>query len=52
MTIEGIHILFEVEDRASKPLEMIAVELLVDAHRRGEHTYGKMHRACPLCVAK
>lgn len=49
MPIKGIHVLFEVEDNASPQLQKIAVELLVEAHRRGEHTYGKMHRACPLC---
>lgn len=25
------------------------IQALVDAHRRGEHPFGRMRRDCPLC---
>jgi len=53
MGIEGIHILFEDDSDDAmltqiRRLNDVAAALIVD-HRRGLHTYGNMHRACPLC---
>jgi hypothetical protein len=55
MGIENIHILVtpDVEEqyRIDPVLQAQAAQeqLLVNAHRRGEHPYGRMIRACPLC---
>lgn len=50
MGIDGIHILHEVDsDRPSSDPVKLTQEALIMAHQKGEHTYGKQYRACPLC---
>lgn len=49
MGIDGIHILFEVDDNATQRIVQAEQELLILAHRRGQHPVGSMIRECPLC---
>lgn len=51
MGIDGIHILYEVDDTASQRILQAQQEVLIIAHRRGEHPVGRMIRECPLCQA-
>lgn len=49
--IHNIHILIDPDGPLNRELQVRAAQeqLLVDAHRRGEHPYGRMRRECPLC---
>lgn len=49
--IHNIHILINPDTRPDPVLQAQAAlqQLLVDAHRRGEHPWGEMRRECPLC---
>lgn len=55
MGIDNIHILItpDVEKQYSidtaRQTKTAQQELLIMAHRRGEHPYGRMRRECPLC---
>jgi len=49
--IHNIHILIEPDARPNLALQAQEAQqqLLIDAHRRGEHPWGSMRRDCPLC---
>lgn len=49
--IHNINILIHPDVTVDRPLHIRASleEMLVEAHRRGEHPYGEMRRDCPLC---
>jgi hypothetical protein len=50
--IHNIHILTEpVSESIERANQVRAVQeqLLIEAHRRGEHPLGSMRRECPLC---
>jgi hypothetical protein len=52
MGIDGIHILFEVDDAASDTVRQAERQLqvaLIAEHRQGGHPAGRMIRECPLC---
>ena len=50
MGITNIHILSEVDDRQVRVKQAAAQEVLIEAHRKGEHPYPRFE--CPLCQAK
>lgn len=48
--IHNIHILIEADEtNLSTQVRMAQEQILIDAHRRGEHSWGSMKRLCPLC---
>jgi DNA-binding helix-hairpin-helix protein with protein kinase domain len=49
MGIVNIHLLHEPDDHAYRLALAARQELLIEAHRRGEHPWGRMRRDCPLC---
>lgn len=56
MGIENIHILMEPDgpdDAERRQIQALAIyqQELIKEHRLGEHPYGSMIRACPLCQA-
>lgn len=56
MGIENIHIFIhpDIDRDPNRDAQAIAVyqQELIKEHRLGEHPYGSMIRACPLCQAK
>lgn len=48
MGIHNIHILIDPEPNLYQA-QAIRQQLLIEAHRRGEHPRGEMRRDCPLC---
>jgi len=52
MGIININILSEPDDYQVRMQQALLQEVLVQEHRRGEHTYGLMRRECPLCRAE
>jgi hypothetical protein len=55
MGIENIHIIIQPDDgdavRRRVQIAEAQIRYLIQAHHRGEHTYGNMRRDCPLCQA-
>lgn len=53
MGIQNIHILTDPDPPRETQVQVAHAhqKTLVNAHRRGEHTYGNMRRDCPLCQA-
>lgn len=52
MGVNDIHILIDPEpDPSNHHIQALAVlqQALIEEHRRGEHPWGRMIRACPLC---
>lgn len=55
MGIQNIHILIDPEPNLyqaqarQRQIQMAQEQLLIEAHRRGEHPWGEKRRACPLC---
>lgn len=51
MGIDNIHILIEADVNTNSLIQAQSAleQMLVDAHRRGEHPWGSMRRDCPLC---
>lgn len=55
MGIDNINILIEQNQTHTIQVDVPTLvqaaqeQTLVNAHRRGEHPYGSMRRACPLC---
>lgn len=49
--IHNIHILIEPDEAINRARQAQAEyeQILVEAHRRGEHPWGSMRRECPLC---
>lgn len=48
--IHNIHILIDEDPPSHGSLiQMARDQILIDAHRRGEHPWGEKRRACPLC---
>ena len=48
--IHNIHMLIESDTtHLTTQIRAAQEQLLVDAHRRGEHPWGSMRRECPLC---
>lgn len=48
----SIHILINPAPNQQTQALAVYLQALIEAHRRGEHSYGSMRRACPLCQAK
>jgi len=50
MGISNIHILIESDtNHLATQVRAAQEQLLIEAHRRGEHPWGSMRRECPLC---
>lgn len=47
--IHNIHILINEPVDLATQARAAQEQLLVDAHRRGEHPWGSKRRDCPLC---
>lgn len=47
--IHNIHILIDPQPDLQRQAQMAQEQLLINAHRRGEHPWGSMRRECPLC---
>lgn len=50
MGLKDIHIAIHGNDHAApNRIVQTVAEILIVAHNRGEHQYGRMIRECPLC---
>jgi hypothetical protein len=47
--IHNIHILINPEPNREAQVLAAHQQLLIEAHRRGEHPWGSMRQDCPLC---
>jgi len=47
--IHNIHLLINEPVNLAIQAQAAREQLMIDAHRRGEHPWGSMRRECPLC---